>query len=118
MPNLKSPSNHYTLFSLVKQGGHAGLLLKENYIKLTQITLLCYTQDYMTYLNIVQIVLATLLVIAILLQAKCTGLSGVFGGEGNIFRTKRGFEKILFYATIVLAVLFFAAALANVYFSK
>ncbi|MCX6778961.1 MAG: preprotein translocase subunit SecG [Candidatus Magasanikbacteria bacterium] len=72
----------------------------------------------MSYLNIVQIILAVLLVAAILLQAKGTGLSGVFGGEGNIFRTKRGFEKILFYATIALAVLFFATALANIYFSK
>ncbi|HPV70475.1 MAG TPA: preprotein translocase subunit SecG [Candidatus Magasanikbacteria bacterium] len=72
----------------------------------------------MLYLNIAQIVLAVLLVTAILLQAKGTGLSGVFGGEGNIFRTKRGFEKILFYSTIVLAILFFAVAVANVYFSK
>ena len=72
----------------------------------------------MNYLNIAQIVLAVLLVAAILLQAKGTGLSGVFGGEGNIFRTKRGFEKILFYATIALAALFFVTALANVYFSK
>lgn len=72
----------------------------------------------MLYLNIAQIILAVLLVTAILLQAKGTGLSGVFGGEGNIFRTKRGFEKILFYSTIVLAILFFAVALANVYFSK
>ncbi len=72
----------------------------------------------MSYLNIAQIVLAVLLAASILLQAKGTGLSGVFGGEGNIFRTKRGFEKILFYITIILAVLFFATALANVYFSR
>lgn len=70
------------------------------------------------YLNILQIIIAVLLIAAILLQAKGTGLSGIFGGEGNIFRTKRGMEKILFNATIVLAVLFFAVALANVYFSK
>ncbi|KKR48947.1 MAG: Preprotein translocase, SecG subunit [Candidatus Magasanikbacteria bacterium GW2011_GWC2_40_17] len=70
------------------------------------------------YLNIIQIITAVLLTAAILLQAKGTGLSGVFGGEGNIFRTKRGMEKILFYATVVLAILFFATALANVYFSK
>ena len=78
-----------------------------------------YTLRHMNqYLNIIQIITAVLLTAAILLQAKGTGLSGVFGGEGNIFRTKRGMEKILFYATVVLAILFFATALANVYFSK
>ncbi len=65
-------------------------------------------------LNIVQIVLATLLVASILLQARGTGLGAAFGGEGNIYRTKRGVERILFYSTIVLAVIFFGVALANV----
>ncbi len=72
----------------------------------------------MKYLNIAQIIIAILMITAILLQAKGTGLSGVFGGEGNVFRTKRGFEKILFYATIVLAVGFFGLALLSVYFSS
>ena len=65
-------------------------------------------------LNIVQIVLAALLVTSVLLQARGTGLGTAFGGEGNIYRTKRGVEKILFYATIALSVLFFGVALANV----
>lgn len=65
-------------------------------------------------LAVAQIVLAALLVASILLQSKGTGLGGVFGGgEGNIYRTKRGAEKILFVGTIVLAVLFFGAALAS-----
>jgi len=72
----------------------------------------------MKYLNIAQIIIAILMIIAILLQAKGTGLSGVFGGEGNVFRTKRGFEKILFYATIVLAAGFFGLALLSVYLSS
>ncbi len=71
----------------------------------------------MTYLNIVQIIIAVLLIAVIIVQAKGTGLSGVFGGEGNVFRTKRGFEKILFYATIVLAAGFFLVAILNVYLS-
>lgn len=65
-------------------------------------------------LNIAQIVLAVLLVVSILLQARGTGLGAAFGGEGNIYRTKRGVEKVLFYATIALASLFFIVALANV----
>ena len=64
-------------------------------------------------LNISQIVIAILLVLAILLQARGTGLGSAFGGEGNIFRTKRGVEKILFYATIVLGILFVGTSLAG-----
>lgn len=69
------------------------------------------------FIDIVQIVVAILLITAILLQSKGTGLSGVFGGEGNVYRTKRGFEKILFYTTIVLSVLFFGIAILNMYFT-
>lgn len=58
--------------------------------------------------------LAALLTAVILLQSKGTGLGGVFGGgEGNIYRTKRGAEKVLFIGTIVLAVLFFGTAFAS-----
>lgn len=69
----------------------------------------------MKYLNIAQIIISVLMITIILLQAKGTGLSSVFGGEGNVFRTKRGVEKMLFHATIVLAALFFGIALLNVY---
>ncbi len=67
-----------------------------------------------TVLAIAQIVVSILLVASILLQQRGTGLSATFGGEGNIYRTKRGLEKTLFIATIVLAILFFALALLNV----
>jgi len=66
-------------------------------------------------LDIVQIVLAALLVTAILLQSKGTGLGGVFGGgDANIYRTKRGAEKALFIGTIVIGALFFASAFTSV----
>lgn len=69
------------------------------------------------FVDIIQIIVAILLIIAILLQAKGTGLSGVFGGEGNVYRTKRGFEKILFYATIALCMIFFGIAILNMYYA-
>ena len=56
--------------------------------------------------------------VAILLQNRGVGLSGVFGGSGNIYRTKRGVEKKLFIATIILAVLFFAVSLAVILLYK
>ena len=43
----------------------------------------------------------------VLSQSKGTGLSNVFGAQAGVYRTKRGFEKVLHYLTIFMAVLFF-----------
>jgi preprotein translocase subunit SecG len=67
----------------------------------------------MKIIQIFQILIAVLLSTAILLQNKGAGLSGVFGGGGNVFSTKRGAEKKLFTITIILAVLFFAISLVS-----
>lgn len=64
--------------------------------------------------NILQIVLAILLITSILLQHRGTSLGGAFGGEGNVYRSRRGIEKFLLYATIVFAVLFVGLAIANI----
>lgn len=61
-------------------------------------------------IGIAQIIIAILLTAAVLLQQRGTGLSATFGGEGNIYRTKRGVEKMLFIATIVLATIFLGLA--------
>jgi preprotein translocase subunit SecG len=66
--------------------------------------------------NIIQIVLSVVLIIVILLQQKGSGLGGVFGGSSNIYSTKRGLDKVLHYATIVVAFLFFGVSLARLYF--
>lgn len=60
-------------------------------------------------LTIIQITSSIILIITILLQQKGTGLSATFGGEGNVYRTKRGLEKILFTATIILAIIFLSS---------
>lgn len=67
-------------------------------------------------LNILEIILAALLVTCVLLQQKGSGLGSAFGGAGVIYSTKRGIEKIIFRATIVLAVLFFLTILVHVLF--
>lgn len=64
-------------------------------------------------LNIVEIVLAVLLVTGVLLQARGSGLGAAFGGDGSVYRTRRGIEKRLHVATIVVAIAFFGVALAN-----
>lgn len=66
----------------------------------------------LSLLKIAQVVIAILLMIAILLQNKGAGLGGAFGGTGGgVYLTKRGLEKKLFYATIVLAVIFILLSL-------
>lgn len=59
------------------------------------------------------ILISILLSAAILLQQRSSGLGIAFGGDGNVFRTKRGLEKGLFYATIALSCLFFGTAILN-----
>ncbi len=64
-------------------------------------------------LTYAQISTAALLVAAILLQQRGTGLSSTFGGSSMEYSTKRGLEKIVFYATIVLAVLWVGISVAR-----
>jgi preprotein translocase subunit SecG len=68
----------------------------------------------MNELKIIQIVISVLLIVVILLQNKGAALGGVFGGNNAVFLTKRGIEKKLFIATIILAVLFFAISLGSI----
>lgn len=65
-------------------------------------------------LLIAQAVVAILLTVAILLQNRGSGLGSAFGSDFGGYYTKRGFERFLVYATIGLAVLFFALAMVNV----
>lgn len=70
--------------------------------------------DIKTALLIVQIILAVVLVIVLLMQAKGTSLGGIFGGDtSSVYRTRRGFEKRLFQFTIGLAAAFFLVALIS-----
>lgn len=62
-------------------------------------------------ISILQIILGVLLVLVILIQQKGSGLGTSFGGDLSFYRTKRGAEKLLFYATIVLSVVFILSSL-------
>lgn len=66
-------------------------------------------------IQIVQIIVSILLIVVVLLQSRGSGLGAAFGGDNAIYRTKRGAEKIIFIATIILAILFFALALAQIF---
>jgi len=69
-------------------------------------------------LFIAQIVVSVLIVAAVLLQNRGSGLSSVFGGSGSIYRTKRGVEKGIFVLTIILVILFVGIGLANLAISS
>ena len=62
----------------------------------------------------IQIALSALLIGGILLQQRGSGLSSTFGGSGMEYSTKRGAEKIIYYATIVIAALFIIASIIAV----
>lgn len=55
---------------------------------------------------IIQLVVAVLLVATIILQTRGTSAGMAFGGGTESYRSKRGVEKILFYATIILGAIF------------
>ena len=70
------------------------------------------------FLGVVEFALALLVMLGILLQTpKASGLGGTIGGGGDSgggYRTKRGLEKNLFYATIGLVALFVAVSVAYI----
>jgi preprotein translocase subunit SecG len=68
-------------------------------------------------LAIGQIIVSIALVFAILLQARGTGLSGTFGGDSAVYRSRRGIERRLWQFTIVLLILFVAFSLASFIFA-
>lgn len=61
----------------------------------------------------IQIVLSILLIGGVLLQRSEAGLGSAFGGGDSFssgYHTKRGAEKMLFIATIIIAILFSATS--------
>ncbi len=67
-----------------------------------------------TYLFIVQIILSIAVTALVLLQAKGSGLSGVFGGDGGVYKTRRGIERTLFNLTIGISTAFFLVSVITV----
>jgi preprotein translocase subunit SecG len=64
-------------------------------------------------LGLGQIIVSVALITAILLQNRGTGLSGTFGGDSAVYRSRRGVERRLWQFTIVLLVLFVIFSMAS-----
>jgi protein translocase SecG subunit len=70
----------------------------------------------MNIFSIIQIILSIILIVVIILQQRGSEAGIAFGGGGGSFRSKRGLENFLFYATIVTAVLFAANSILTLVF--
>jgi len=68
-----------------------------------------------TALPYAEIVLSLLLIVGVVLQQRGAGLGGAFGGDNfaSTFYKRRGAEKFLFNATIVISILFVLTAIAG-----
>ena len=64
---------------------------------------------------IIQVVISILLAILILTQNKDGGLSAMMGGGQSFQSVRRGAEKIIYQATVLLAFLFMANALLIIF---
>ena len=66
----------------------------------------------------IQIALSLLLIAGIVLQNRGASLGGAFGGDNfaSTFYKRRGAEKFLFNATIVIAILFVLSAIAGFFY--
>jgi preprotein translocase subunit SecG len=64
-----------------------------------------------------QIIVSIALIVAVLLQSRGTGLSGTFGGDSAVYRSRRGVERRLWQFTILLLVLFVVFSLVSFTFA-
>ena len=71
-------------------------------------------------MNVLQIVVSTILITVVLLQVKGSGFGAALGGMsgGSVYRTKRGLERTLFQATILLIIVFIFVSFLSVQSQK
>jgi len=68
-----------------------------------------------SFLPYIQIGIGIVLIVLILLQQRGTALGSAFGGgEGGFYSTRRGLQKKIFWATVVVGALFIISALLNI----
>jgi preprotein translocase subunit SecG len=70
------------------------------------------------FLDIALIITSVGLIIGVILQSKGAGLGGLTGADtGGVFTARRGIERVLFWVTIGLSVLFFGLVIAVILIS-
>lgn len=68
-----------------------------------------------TIFLLILIVTSISLITVIMLQPRSGGAGAIFGGGTEVYRSRRGFEKILHYLTIFLVFLFAAVAFGLIF---
>ena len=66
-----------------------------------------------TYLFYSQIAISIILIVLIAVQQRGTALGSAFGGGGESYSSRRGIQKKIYYATIVVAGLFIILSILN-----
>ena len=61
-----------------------------------------------------QIAVSIALIVLITIQQRGAALGSAFGGGGEFYSTRRGVQKKIYYATIVLATLFLVLGVLNI----
>lgn len=70
------------------------------------------------YVMAVQIIISIALIVLVLAQTRGEGFSATFSADSSIFRTRRGWEKLVFQLTIVVGVLFVLVSIWAVWVSR
>ena len=66
------------------------------------------------FFNILTLASVVIMIITILLQSRGSGLGASFGGEGNVYRSRRGAEKLVFNTTVLAAVVFVLSVILGI----
>ncbi|GAB4405091.1 MAG: hypothetical protein OHK003_32860 [Anaerolineales bacterium] len=70
-------------------------------------------------LDIALIITSVGLILSVILQSKGAGLGGLTGADtGGVFTARRGIERVLFWVTIGLSVVFFGLVIAIIILGK
>jgi len=67
-------------------------------------------------LIVIQLIVSVLFIISVLVQNKGSGLSGALGGQDTTVQsTKRGAEKVVYKASIILGIMFVLLSLSFIF---
>ena len=69
--------------------------------------------DFNSLLQYITLGSGVLVITSILLQQRGASLGAGFGSSGELYTTRRGLDKSLFEATIILSVIFVGSILAG-----
>jgi preprotein translocase subunit SecG len=67
-----------------------------------------------TILFYVQIAISAILIVLIAVQQRGAALGAGFGGGGEVYSTKRGAQKKIYYATIAVVTVFLVLGVLNI----